>query len=143
MSRLRDLLQVLRSRGYKVTLPRKQVLEVLRHSPRPLSVYDIQRQLRKQGKPLNVVTIYRILNLLCYLNLAHRVLSSRGFVICTLSQGEGCHRFAVCRYCGHLQEFASKELCQQEEEIIRNLGFYGEHHLSEVFGVCFNCQGKR
>ncbi len=141
MSQIGDSLQFLRSRGYKVTAPRKQVLEVLRRSSKPLSAYQIQKSLPIKGKPLNAVTIYRILNLFCSLNLAHRVLSSGGFVICTLSEGEGCHRFVVCRHCGSLQEFASETLCQEESQITQDLGFQAEYHLSEVSGLCLKCRG--
>lgn len=143
MSQLGNLLRVLRSQGYKVTAPRKQVLEALKETSKPLSAYEIQKWLQGKGKSLNPVTIYRILNLLCSLNLAHRVPSSGGFVVCTLNEEEGCHRFVVCRYCGSLQEFASKTLCQEETEITRKgLGFQAEYHLSEVSGLCSRCQGR-
>ncbi len=139
MNTTNDSLQVLRFRGYRVTQPRKLVLQILEHSTEPLSPYDIQKLLQQQGKSLNPVTIYRILSLFCSLTLAHRVFSQGGFVRCTLGNGEGCHRFVVCRQCGGLQEFASKILCQKEAEIVRDLGFRTEYHLSEVSGLCSKC----
>ena len=93
-----------------------------------------------KGQHLNHVTIYRILDLVCMLNLAHRVLLSGGFVRCTLGEKLGCHRFMVCRHCGGLQEFADKALCEEENEIAQGLGFRAEHHFSEFFGVCSKCQ---
>jgi Fur family zinc uptake transcriptional regulator len=116
------------------------VLEALEGALRPLSPYDIQKLLRKQGKYLNHVTIYRILDLLCRLNLAHKVLSSGGFVKCNLDAIEGCHRFMVCQHCGAIQEFADKGLCQEENEFARNLGFRTEYHLSEFSGLCSRCR---
>lgn len=139
MSTTNNSLEVLRLRGHRVTRPRKLVLQILEHSAEPLSPYDIQKILQQQGRSLNPVTIYRILSLLCSLNLAHRVLSQGGFVRCTLSGETGCHRFVVCRHCGSLQEFASKILCQKEAEIVRGLGFRTEYHLSEVSGLCSKC----
>jgi len=133
-------IHTLQSWGYKVTRPRRQVLEVLSRAQRPLSPYDIQRRLKKQGKGLNHVTIYRILDLFCSLNLAHRLLSTGGFVKCTLGDKEGCHRFMVCQRCGAIQEFADKGLCQEENEFARNLGFHTEHHLSEFSGLCSRCR---
>jgi Fe2+ or Zn2+ uptake regulation protein len=65
------------------------VLEILDQVQKPLSPYDIQRLLGEQGKYLNHVTIYRILNLFCHLNLTHRVLSSGGFVKCVLGKKGG------------------------------------------------------
>jgi Fe2+ or Zn2+ uptake regulation protein len=138
-----DSIRTLQAQGYKATNPRKLVLEVLEETEKPLSPYDIQRILRARGKYLNHVTIYRILGLLCSLNLAHKMLSSGGFVKCSLDAVEGCHRFMVCQDCGAIQEFADKGLCQKENEFARNLGFHTEHHLSEFSGLCSDCSESR
>lgn len=140
---VQDSIQVLQAQGYKVTKPRREVLEALEEAQKPLSPYDIQRLLRQKGKYLNHVTIYRILDLFCRLNLAHRVLSSGGFVRCSLGKKEGCHRFTVCRQCGAIQEFADKELCQGEDKFAQNFGFHTEYHLSESSGLCSNCYRKQ
>jgi Fur family zinc uptake transcriptional regulator len=136
---LQDSIRILQAQGYKATKPRRLVLEVLEETEKPLSPYEIQGILRARGKPLNHVTIYRILDLFCHLNLAHKMLSSGGFVRCSLDAEEGCHRFMVCHQCGAIQEFADKELCREENEVARNLGFHAEHHLSEFSGLCSDC----
>jgi Fur family zinc uptake transcriptional regulator len=136
-------IRILQAQGYKATKPRKLVLGVLEETERPLSPYDIQDILRARGKHLNHVTIYRILDLLCRLNLAHRMLSSGGFVKCSLETGEGCHRFMVCQDCGAIQEFADEGLCQGENEFAQNLGFHTQYHLSEFSGLCSRCYRKQ
>jgi len=140
MSQIHGALQVLRSRGYRVTGPRKQVLKALAEVKSPVSPYGIQDILSKKGEHLNHVTIYRILDLFCDLNLAHKVLLLNGFVKCSLGKKEGCHRFMVCRQCGALKEFADKALCEEENEIAQDLGFHSEQHFSEVSGICANCK---
>lgn len=140
MSEFQGSIQVLRANGYKVTRPRKQVLKVLEQAQESVSPYDIQRILEEKGEHLNHATIYRILDLFCLLNLAHKVLLSGGFVKCNLGEDEGCHRFMVCRQCGSLKEFADKALCEEENEIAQDLGFYAEQHFSEFFGLCANCR---
>ena len=142
MTEFRDSAQVLKSKGYKITQPRKQILKALEKSQKPVSPYEIQKQLHQQGQHLNHVTIYRILDLFCLLNLAHKVLLSGGYVRCTLGDTEGCHRFTVCRRCGAYQEFADEALCGEESEIAQNWGFCAEHHFSELSGLCFNCQNN-
>jgi len=136
-------IRILQAQGYKVTKPRRQVLEALDEAQKPLSPYDIQRLVGEQGKHLNHVTIYRILDLFGRLNLAHRVLSNGGFVKCSLGEKEGCHRFVVCRQCGAIQEFADKELCQEEDKFAEGLGFHTEYHLSESSGLCSDCYRKQ
>jgi Fe2+ or Zn2+ uptake regulation protein len=140
---VQDSIRVLQTQGYKVTRPRRQVLEILEEAEKSLSPYDIQRLLHQQGKHLNHVTIYRILDLFCSLNLAHRILSSGGFVKCTLGTKEGCHRFMVCHNCGTTQEFVDQHLCLQESKSTQNLGFHTEHHFSESSGLCPNCYRKQ
>jgi Fur family zinc uptake transcriptional regulator len=140
MSEFQRAIHVLRANGRKVTQPRKQVLRVLDGAQEPVSPYEIQKILEGNGKHLNHVTIYRILDLFCDLNLAHKVLLLNGFVKCSLGKKEGCHRFMVCRECGGLREFADKALCEEENEIAQDLGFQSEQHFSEVSGVCEKCQ---
>jgi len=139
---VQDSIRILQAQGYKVTKPRRQVLEALEGAKEPVSPYDIQRLLRQEGKYLNHVTIYRILDLFCRLNLAHKVLSSGGFVKCGLGDEAGCHRFMVCRRCGVLREFADEVLCREESELAQNSGFHTECHLSESSGLCANCYRK-
>ena len=136
---VQDSIRTLQAQGYKATAPRKLVIEVLEETEKPLSAYDIQGILSARGTYLHHVTIYRTLDLLRRINLAHKVLSSGGFVKCSLDAVEGCHRFMVCQDCGAIQEFAARQLCQEENEFARNLGFHTEHHLSEFSGLCSRC----
>jgi Fur family zinc uptake transcriptional regulator len=140
---VQDSIRILQAQGYKTTKPRKLVLEILEEVEKPLSPYDIQGILRQRGKYLNHVTIYRILGLLCHLNLAHKMLSSGGYVKCSLDATEGCHRFMVCQDCGAIKEFADEGLCQKENEFAQNLGFHTEHHLCEFSGLCSDCSESR
>ena len=139
MSQIHSELQVLRSRGYRVTEPRKRVLGVLAEARSPVSPYEIQEILQRKGEYLNHVTIYRVLDLLCSLNLAHKVLLVGGFVKCTLGECGGCHRFAVCRRCGALREYADRALCEEESALAQEFGFRTEQHFSEFSGICSRC----
>ena len=140
MSQVYAALQVLRSRGYRVTEPRKRVLRALTEVRSPVSPYEIQEILQRKGEYVNHVTIYRVLELFCSLNLAHKVLLVGGFVRCTLGEGGGCHRFVVCRQCGALREYANKALCEEENAVAQEFGFRAEQHFSEFSGICSKCQ---
>ena len=140
MSFVGDSLRVLRARGYRITQPRQRVLEVLETADKPLSPYEIQKMVKQQDRHLDAVTVYRVLELLCALNLAHKVVSRGGFVRCVLGEEEGCHHYLVCRRCGVLREFADRALCLQENATAERLGFQAEHHLTEFSGLCVNCR---
>jgi len=132
--------KALRDGGYKVTNPRKQVLEAIEKAEGPMSPYDIGKMTEEEGKHLDQVTIYRVINLLCSLNLVHKVFSRGGYVRCDLLEEEGCHRFLVCRGCGNLQEFRNEALCSQENQIAQKMGFQAEHHVTESSGLCRDCR---
>ena len=137
---LQHSIEVLRDKGYKITQPRKRLLEVLEHIEKPLSPYEIQKLLLEEGKYLDHVTIYRILELFCALNLVHKVLSLGGFVKCTLGDEEGCHGYMICHGCGALQEFADRALCVKENEVAEKFGFQPEYHLTDFSGLSSNCR---
>jgi Fe2+ or Zn2+ uptake regulation protein len=140
MSFTEHAIEVLRERGYKVTRPRKQVLEAIEKAEGPMSPYDIGKMMEKERKHLDQVTIYRVINLLCSLNLVHKVFSRGGYIRCDLLEEEGCHRFLVCRGCGNLQEFRDEGLCNQENQIAQKMGFQSEHHVTESSGLCKDCR---
>jgi Fe2+ or Zn2+ uptake regulation protein len=132
--------KALRDGGYKVTKPRKQVLEAIEKAEGPMSPYDIGKMMEEERKHLDQVTIYRVINLLCSLNLVHKVFSRGGYVRCDLLEEEGCHRFLICRGCGNLQEFRDEALCNQENQIAQKMGFRAEHHVTESSGLCKDCR---
>lgn len=136
---IQDSIQVLRAQGYKVTKPRLQVIEILSKAQKPASPYEIQNLLGEQGRYLNHVTIYRVLELLCHLNLAHKLPSEKGFTKCTLGNREGCHRFMICHKCGAIREYADDKLCRSEKKVARNIGFHTQYHVSESYGLCSDC----
>ncbi|MBI2858104.1 MAG: transcriptional repressor [Chloroflexi bacterium] len=137
---VRQALKALRAAGYRITRPRRLVLAALGQGNGPMSPYDLQKALDESGEKLDHVTIYRTVELLQRLNLAHKVLSVGGYARCTLNNEEGCHGYLVCRGCGKLQEFADASLCRREDELAERMGFRAERHLTEFSGLCSVCQ---
>ena len=135
----KNAIRVLRAEGYRITVPRRLVLEALAARQEPASPYELQKALKEHGDHLDHVTIYRIVELLERLNLIHKVLSTGGYVRCTLENSSGCHRYLVCRQCGALQEFADESLCRKENEIAAKMGFQADHHIEEFHGLCADC----
>lgn len=116
------------------------VLEVLEKSQVPLSAYDIEECIPKMIH-INVVTIYRILDLFEKLGIAHRIHTKEGFVRCDFEEKKGCHSFAVCNQCSTTNEFIN-ETCSTDDLIPKNLAFQNLKHLSEIMGTCNRCSLK-
>lgn len=142
MAFVEESVQILKNREYKITGPRTAVLEVLAKADSPLSAYDIQGLIPKDI-PINVVTIYRVLEVFQKLGIAHRIHTREGFVRCDFELKEGCHYFAVCTQCGRTMEFLHKDSCLLDKIIPKNLPFKELGHLAEISGICEHCSGAK
>ena len=137
MTFLEKSLKVLKKADYKVTGARRIVLSVLEKAEMPLSAYDIEERI-PDATPINVVTIYRILDLFEKLGIAHRVHTKEGYMRCDFEGEAGCHYFAVCKKCGKSYEFLRNN-CAIEKIIPKNLPFKNLKHISEIAGICDYC----
>jgi len=128
---------ILKENSYKITGPRMAVLMALEKSKMPLSAYDIEGKIPK-NIPINVVTIYRVLEIFEKLGIAHRIHTKEGFIRCDFEDVAGCHYFAICDKCSRTNEFVNKA-CAIENIIPKNLPFKNLKHLSEIAGICDYC----
>ncbi|MEI6221718.1 MAG: transcriptional repressor [bacterium] len=140
MTYIENSIAALQLQGYKVTTPRISVLKVLDECVHPVSSYEVHDLLGKKSG-INVVTIYRVLDLLQSLQLVHRVasLSKTGYMKCHLSDFSGCHHLLVCRKCYGIQEFAAPDFCRKSMKVPPTMEFEPEGHLYEIIGLCKSC----
>ncbi len=135
--------QVLAKFGYKKTPNRSLILRALAETQKPLSAYDIQNVFEGEAK-LNVVTVYRTLELLESLGLIHKVVATDGYYPCAFKDADLSdtdHGFLVCRSCEHVEEFIDEHHCKGSEKTLAQAkGFSCEKHIQEVVGLCASCQ---
>jgi len=125
--------------GYRLTRPRRAVIQVLLAEESYLSPAEIQERARTHYPSVGLVTVYRTLNLLSQLGFVRRI-----------HTGAGCHGYAaaqnghrhhlVCRSCGAVVEFEGCDLSSFEARISQETGFAIEDHILELSGVCATCQ---
>lgn len=137
MSFVEDSIQKLRDTGHKITGPRMAVIHVLAEAEIPLSAYDIEERI-PENIPINVVTIYRVLDLFEKIGITHRIHTKEGYVRCDFENEKGCHSFAVCSECGRTEEFM-REKCAVEKSLPKTIKYKSLSHISEVAGVCESC----
>lgn len=130
-------IQILKDNGYKITGPRQAILEVLDQANTPLSAYDIEEHI-PENIPINVVTIYRVIELFEKLEIIHKVHTKEGYVRCDFEAKKGCHSFAICKKCGSTEEFVQKK-CDTEKNLPKTLVYKSLSHISEIAGVCQQC----
>jgi len=119
------------------------VLGTLTGATGPLSAYSILDRVRSDGikAPLQ---IYRALDKLVELGLAHRLESLNAFVACAHAHAahQGLAAFAICESCGRVDEFADDVVEARLAAWSAGTGFATERTTIEIRGHCKACAGR-
>ncbi len=119
------------------------VLKALRAQRRPHSAYELIDELRSHGVTAPA-TIYRALQRLIKLGLAHRLESLNAFVAC--ADGEHCAAarsvvFAICDDCGRVEEISEIDVMPSVGKWSRTSHFTVRSMTFELRGQCGACSG--
>lgn len=123
--------------GYRVTRPRRAVVDAITHSTAPFTVEDICIALPRVGR----ATVFRTMKLLHELDVVCRVPLEDGSVRYALSRG-GHHHHLVCRSCGRVEEFSDPGLDGLITSRASDLRFQLEGHSLELYGLCRECRAQ-
>jgi Fur family zinc uptake transcriptional regulator len=128
-------------RQQRLTPIRRQVLEVLLQSHKPLGAYEIMdRALVRGGRPAPI-TIYRALDFLRDNGLVHRIESRNAFVACAGDHVSGeMVVFLICEHCGAVGEALAAAVSAELKAAARAAGFTPRAPVIEVSGVCAHCK---
>ena len=121
------------------------VLDVLRNAGRAMTAYDILDAVRAQGIRAPV-QVYRALDRLIEMDLAHRIESLNAFVACAHDDEDHSHAaggvaFAVCEDCGRVAELPLPNAVRSMGTAIAGSGFLTERTMVELRGHCGPCRG--
>ena len=130
------------ARAQRLTPMRRQVLEVLLSSHRPLGAYEIIDRLQQKTRPAPI-TIYRALEFLCDNGLVHRIESRNAFVACVHKHGGGdLVIFLICERCGAVGEAPGGAAAEALKASSRAAGFSPRSPLVEIAGICAHCRER-
>lgn len=133
--------QKLQKQGFKLTKPRLMLLELLAKTDKALSPYDMKDLLAKQKIKADVVTIYRILEVLEENSLVHKILSLGRFTKCCLEEEQSdCHHYLICQNCHKIEEISGDDLEKLEVKVAKQTGFKIISHNLELTGLCSKCR---
>lgn len=131
-------------RGLRLTDIRRNVLEALYATHRPLGAYDLIERLAEKGlKRLAPVTIYRALDFLMENGFAHKLASRNAFVACPFHhRADEVVVFLICEECGGVDETVSDELTDALAAIVKRERFKQQSRVIEIVGACAHCRGS-
>lgn len=139
-------LEKLKDAGLKITKPREMIVNLLAQSDKALSPYEMRDTLKKKKINADVVTIYRVLEVLENIGLAHKVLAFNGYIHCNTENLVGarkaCHHYLLCKRCHKVDEVEGEDLSKLEFKINKEQKFQIDSHYLEFMGLCDACQKK-
>ena len=128
-------------RAQRLTPLRRQVLEVLLGSHKPLGAYEIIDHAAQTGARPAPITIYRALDFLRDNGLVHRIESRNAFIACVNNHATGdLVVFLICERCGEVGEAQSATIAGELKSAARAAGFTPKAPVIEVTGICANCR---
>jgi Fur family zinc uptake transcriptional regulator len=127
-------------RAQRLTPIRRQVLEVLLSSHKPLGAYEIIERAGKGPRPAPI-TVYRALGFLREQGLVHRIESRNAFIACVNNHAsEDLVVFLICERCGEVGEAPSAAVADHLKAAARSAGFTPKTPVIEISGICANCR---
>jgi Fur family zinc uptake transcriptional regulator len=130
------------ARAQRLTPMRRQVLEVLLTSHKPLGAYEIIERLADKSRPAPI-TIYRALDFLRENGLVHRIESRNAFMACAHNHADDdLVVFLICESCGAVGEAPGGAAAEALKASSRSAGFSPKSPLVEIAGICAHCRER-
>ncbi len=116
-----------------------KVYAALREAARPVTAYELIDAVRAAGISAPP-TVYRALNKLIELGLAHRLESLNAFVACSHDdEHQGSVIFMICGTCGETREVVDRSMEQHLRQASGDSAFHVEQSTIELRGHCADC----
>jgi Fur family transcriptional regulator, ferric uptake regulator len=133
--------EIMQGSGYRLTAPRRAVIETMEGNVRALTPVELYDAARKKCPGLGLVSVYRTLEKLEQLGLVQRVHQTKGCQA-FVRMGDGHQHLLVCRNCGKAIYFEGDKLESLFNSISENTGFQIESHWLQAFGLCRTCRSQ-
>ena len=130
-------LQELRVAGYRITMPRIQVIRALADTSTALSAYAIHERIMESGGRIDVVSVYRILATLQQVGLIHHIGVVDGYFPCRIGDCPNKRTLVlVADETNFVYELPLSQTALAEiEDAAHNAGYVAETIKIELKGV--------
>lgn len=132
-------LSALQSSGYRLTGPRRVIVEIMAGCERALSPVELFDLGRKSQSGLGLVTVYRTLEKMEELGLVQRVHQPNGCHM-YLPAARGHQHLIICQQCGKARYFEGENMDAFFDQVAGEYGYTLREHWLQLFGLCADCQ---
>lgn len=135
------IMRNLAKKGYKVTAPRKIILEsMLENEKKHISIDDIYDSTRKKDKKIGISTIYRTIDLLEKTGVIQKHdFAGKQVRYEFVQENDGDHHHLICKKCGKIIEVEGLMPINLEDLLIEKYDFKMEDCILEINGYCKEC----
>ena len=140
-----------RGRGYRITVAREAILDVLSHTEEHLSAEEVYLAVHRIQPNVGLTTVYRTLELLVHIGLVFKFDFGDGRARYELSEGpKGArhHHHLVCTECGRVIDYTDfiddevELLGRTERGLSEKFKFKITNHLIQFYGQCDKCRSE-
>ena len=124
---------------HRFTIPRKNVLQVIAYSEKPLKAYEVLNKLEKVLNSPKPPTIYRAIEFWQSHNFIHRIESLNAYAACKADHFHEGSQFMICNVCGKVIESHICELPSLIKKKLEKKTFTPLKWNLEVNGICNQC----
>ena len=137
--------------GYRVTVGREAILELLTNADKHLSADDIYKKLHSRYPTIGLTTVYRTLEILVNMGLVFKFDFGDGRARYELVEGSKKshhHHHLVCTDCKRIidyTDFINDEielLKKTEKGLSEKYNFDIANHIIQFYGLCDKCRRK-
>ncbi len=134
-----NILEVLKENRVKITLERREIINILQQTRLPLSPTDLFFRVKPALPKANLTTVYRNLEMLEGLGLVKRLGFNKNYFSYELVDDRDHHHHVVCRNCGRVEDL--ENISERfVSDVSRQTKFKIEDHNLEFFGLCEECK---
>lgn len=129
----------LQANGYRLTEPRRAVVEIIAGSQHILTPLEVYARARAKSPSLGLVTVYRTVEKLEELGLIQRVHQPSGCQA-FIAAAPGHQHLLVCQGCGRVEYFSGDRLEALMSDVAGESGYRIQDHWLQLFGYCSACR---
>ncbi|MFY7697861.1 MAG: Fur family transcriptional regulator [Legionella sp.] len=127
----------------KLSALRKEVLYILWHAQKPLKAYEILERLLTTKANSKPPTVYRSLDFLVNLGVAHKIESIQSYTLCCKPDAHlNSELLMVCTYCRQVTELHDAAFQLLVMELAQKTNFRLKEDTIELKGLCSLCQDQ-
>ncbi len=138
--RINRATEVLREHGYKLTKPRRLLLEWFYRRGEHATAQEVFDSLCREKKEIGLTSVYRNLEVLVKVGLVRQICFHDGYHRYEPVAPGDHHHHLICSDCGQIIKFHGCNFSELEERLEQETGFTVNCHQLQVFGTCRLCQ---